>query len=234
MHIYEKSRVKAMQDMLGKKMIHARFEYTDGIKRLVRSALLPLLLSRSADESLSILDCGCGVGPWLEFIAGLAPACHQDRLYGFDLTPELVELARQRLADCRLTTLISQGDILNPESYRFSDGRTSYDIIFTFNVIQQLPRKLQPIAFRRMLEHLSPKGVAVVVDNDPASFFGLRMAIKKWITRYFYIPLVPRPYLVARYPWFGKMIRAAKKHGKWCQIVSQSDTTMKALIIHPS
>lgn len=99
MHIYEKSRVKAMQDMLGKKMIHARFEYTDGIKRLVRSALLPLLLSRSADESLSILDCGCGVGPWLEFIAGLAPACHQDRLYGFDLTPELVELARQRLAD---------------------------------------------------------------------------------------------------------------------------------------
>lgn len=103
-----------MQDMLGKKMIHARFEYTDGIKRLVRSALLPLLLSRSADESLSILDCGCGVGPWLEFIAGLAPACHQDRLYGFDLTPELVELARQRLADCRLTTLISQGDILNP------------------------------------------------------------------------------------------------------------------------
>jgi SAM-dependent methyltransferase len=233
MHVYEKSRVKAMQEMLGKKMIHSQFEYTAGIKRLVRSVLLPLLLSRPIDDSLSILDCGCGVGPWLEFIAGLAPARSQDRLYGFDLTPELVELARQRLANCKLTTQISHGDILNPDSYRFPDGRSSYDVIFTFNVIQQLPRRLQPIAFQHMLEHLNPTGVAVVLDNDPISFFGLRMAIKKWITRYSYIPLVPRPYLVARYPWFWKLIRMAKKHGKWCQIVSQCDITMKALIVNP-
>src|SRR3546814_2630858 len=47
---------------------------------------------------------------------------------------------------------------------------------------------------RRMVAALAPGGVAVIFDNEADSRFGRRMALRKLVTRYSGLPLVPRYY----------------------------------------
>ena len=143
-------------------------------------------------------------GQWLEFVidilSGLKSLAVQG--YGFDLTPEMVELARIRLSGrstCSSADL-RQGDILGDSAYIFDNGPPTFDLVIAYDVIQQLPRELQTEACRATLRHLAPGGIAIVFDHERASFYGVMMGAKKLATRYLSIPLVPAFYCNARYP----------------------------------
>lgn len=163
-------------------------------------------ISGATSPRLRILDCGCGTGAWLaEAWALLAPDdSRQLELYGFDLTAEMVAIAADKLGRLTDAVAVHEGDILNAASYRF-DGNDRYDIVFAYDVVQQLPRARQADAVRTMLAHLAPGGRAIIFDHEHTSAYGLRMARRKFFTRYFRLPLVPRYYCNARYPYLKKI-----------------------------
>ena len=112
------------------------FHHKPEARAFVRESVLDALESiaaasaGSAEAGLRILDCGCGAGAWLDFIrnelrgrVAVPPRC-----YGFDLTVEMVNLARLRLPDLPPGRL-SQGDILDPGSYSFDAEEPRFDLI---------------------------------------------------------------------------------------------------------
>lgn len=161
-----------------------------------------------ARPRLRLLDCGCGPGAWLDFIrreldAERGASC---RYYGFDLTPEMIEVARQRLPALPAGRL-RQGDVTAEESYTFDGEEPLFDIIFCYDVVQQLPPELQFPACETMARHLRDGGVALIFDQDRHSAFGRGMACAKLVTRSLGIPLVPPHYTAARYPPLKRFAR---------------------------
>jgi len=51
-----------------------------------------------------------------------------------------------------------------------------------------------------MLSHLFPQGTLIIFDSEFWSLYGIKMALKKIITRYTPIDLVPSFYCLAKYP----------------------------------
>jgi hypothetical protein len=93
-----------------------------------------------------------------------------------------------------------QGDILNDSTYGFPGRSGRFDIIFAYDVVQQLPPALQYQACETMLGRLAAGGALIVFDHDSQSRYGRQMAFKKFVTRYLRIELVPRYYCNAKYP----------------------------------
>jgi SAM-dependent methyltransferase len=92
------------------------------------------------------------------------------------------------------------GNVLEDAAYQFGQPDRRFDLIYTFDVIQQLPPREQYRAVEQLLDRLDEGGIAVVFDNDKRSRFGRVMARKKFLTRYLGLRLVPRYYCNARYP----------------------------------
>ena len=184
---------------------HARAFFADIIGRVAGDGAAPL----------RILDCGCGTGAWLaEAHALLAAAGERPlALYGFDLTAEMVAIAADKLGRLHDQVAVHEGDILNADSYRFDGLDGGFDIVFAYDVVQQLPRARQAEAVRTMLAQLAPGGRAVVFDHEHTSPYGRRMARRKFLTRYFRVPLVPRYYCNARYPHLKKVAAVLGKEG---------------------
>src|SRR3546814_19222585 len=67
-----------------------------------------------------------------------------------------------------------------------------------------------------MVAALAPGGVAVIFDNEADSRFGRRMALRKLVTRYSGLPLVPRYYCNAAYP---PLARIPKQHAESAMMV---------------
>lgn len=156
-----------------------------------------------------VLECGCGTGVWL---ATAAHVFRQSgaRLSGFDLSPAMTDVARNRLAGVSPPVEIRVGDLLDDAAY--TTGSTDrYDLVFAYDVVQQLPRDLQWSAVAAMLRHVEPGGWLVVFDNDAKSRLGRTMGLKKWLRRYLRIPLVPRFYIHARYPDLKATQRRAER-----------------------
>ncbi|MFQ5535041.1 MAG: sulfotransferase [Sphingomonadales bacterium] len=157
-------------------------------------------------KRLTVLECGCGTGIWLDTLRRkcLTGKAGPHALYGFDITPEMVEIAREKISDHAPAGHLRVGDVIKPNSYDFGASGRSFDLIFAYDVIQQLPRKLQFEACTALLQHLAAGGAAVIFDNDSASPFGRKMGRKKFLTRYLGLGLVPRYYCNARYPPLAK------------------------------
>src|SRR3546814_15861656 len=75
------------------------------------------------------LDCGCGTGAWLAFLQaqlvthGLTDA----RLCGFDLSPRMVEVAREKLRDRAAPADLRPGNLLERTSYSFEGLSGGFD-----------------------------------------------------------------------------------------------------------
>ena len=139
---------------------HARAFFADIIGGVAGDGAAPL----------RILDCGCGTGAWLaEAHALLAAAGERPlALYGFDLTAEMVAIAADKLGRLHDQVAVHEGDILNADSYRFDGLDGGFDIVFAYDVVQQLPRARQAEAVRTMLAQLAPGGrLFAVVGNPP-------------------------------------------------------------------
>jgi hypothetical protein len=99
-------------------------------------------------------------------------------------------------------------------------------------VVQQLPRKLQLEAIKRMLARVAADGCAVVFDHDRWSPHGLRMGFRKLVTRYLHVELVPRYYCNARYPALARFASKLRASGRYnAEIKVAPDGRKRALIV---
>ncbi len=207
------------------------FNHPPEAQAFVRESIAEALPS-GAGSGLRILDCGCGAGAWLDFmrsqLSGRVAA--PPRYYGFDLTAEMVDIARSRLPDLPPSQL-RQGDILNPESYSFDHEEPKFDLIFCYDVVQQLPRELQLSACETMAAHLADGGVAVIFDRERNSLFGRAMGGVKFLRQYLGLPLVPAYYTAARYPPLNRIARALEQRGYQTGVKAASNGRRRAITV---
>lgn len=210
------------------------FEHAPAAKSFVRSVVQSVAPDLGGRVPLRVLDCGCGTGSWLSLISEeLESAGHgNQQLYGFDLSEGMVKVAQQRLGDLAGPGNIRTGNALDRASYAFADVEAGFDVVFTYDVVQQLPRKRQLEACRIITGALAPGGVALIFDNDAETRFGRRMAWRKFLTRYCGLRLVPRYYCNAAYPRLEKLRRLIEADGNAeSEILVRKDAVKRALVV---
>lgn len=183
-------------------------------------------------ENPAILDAGCGGGAWIETLSVLADArLPHASWYGFDLAPAMIRVAEKRLSDKLDRIRLGIGDVLDDTAYDLRHGGT-YELVYAYDVVQQLPRTEQAAAVETLLRHVAPGGSLVVFDHDAHSLYGFLMAAAKKLTR-LGIPLLPSYYTAARYPKLAQ-IRAslAARPRLEATIVRAADRRKRALIVH--
>jgi SAM-dependent methyltransferase len=186
------------------------------------------------DRALSVLDAGCGNGAWLQVLHGLAASRGdtQPRLYGFDVADRMVETADQHLSALNAPVLLQRGDILDPESYRFPDGQDRFDLVFAYDVVQQVTPGHQFDAVAQLANAVKPGGRAVVFDHERWSRYGLRMAYRKFVTAKFGIPLVPRYFCAASYPPLNRLAqRISAASNVTAHVVVDGHPRKRALVL---
>lgn len=195
------------ESLIAQGVYAARFHHAPAERGFVAEVLRTILEPRcERGQTVRILDCGCGPGEWLDDVGTLAADMGLVGLVrmGFDITPGMVALARERLGAEPGRLALWTGDILDPHSLLPPDA-ISFDVVYAFDVIQQLARSDQRTAVDNMLASTAVGGATVVFDNDRDSPYGRRMGLKKWVTRYTHLPLVPRYYIESAYPRLGRL-----------------------------
>lgn len=213
----------------------ADFEHDLRAKSFVASVLQQAIPRTRLRNPLRVLDCGCGTGAWLQFIsAELIQAGYElQRLCGFDLSGRMIDVARVKLRDVAQSSDLRVGNVLEAQSYEFDGIEDGFDLIFTYDVVQQLARRHQLDACRAIVGALAPNGAALIFDNDSQSRFGRRMAVRKFMTRYFGLRLVPRYFCNASYPPLEKFRhKIAVENSCDAQIAVRADGIKRALVIN--
>lgn len=194
----------------------------------VVGAAMPGLPARTP---LRVLDAGMGTGAWLaELTALLARAGRPARYCGFDFTPDMVAAARRRMAGLGVPADLAVGDLTDPASYRAAN-HDRFDLIVVFDVVQQLPRRRQQAAVDCVLAALAPGGTALLFDQDRFSRFGLRMEVRKALTRHLGLALVPAYFTLARYPALGRIAARARRQGVRTRTFVMPDGPKRALAL---
>ena len=187
--------------------------------------LAPLLAERSG----RVLEVGCGNGAGLREVAAIAGASWQ--LHGFDLTPAMIGSARRVLRDAGVPAELKLGDALDPAAYAFpSRTESGFDLVYAYDLVQQLPRAEQFAVCLRMYEHVAPGGSLVVFDHERWSGYGLRMGFRKLVTRSGLYEWVPRYFCNARYPSLRELARRLGHAGSRTQIITDCAVEKRALV----
>ncbi|MHC4718484.1 MAG: hypothetical protein ACYS5V_16050, partial [Planctomycetota bacterium] len=119
----------------------------------------------------------------------------------------LVERGRQQLRDLEPTPQLSVGDILAP---RHGDR---HELCYAYDLVQQIDGRDHPLMLQHLAETLSGGGIGVLFDRDPWSRYGLKMRLRKALTRRLGMSLVPEFYLLARYPSYRRLAHLARRAG---------------------
>lgn len=102
-----------------------------------------------------LLDIGCGTGRTLHQIVRTHPSL---RLWGVDLSPAYVSVARRRLESPEVTIAVE-----NAEQLPFADG--AFDIATSVYLFHELPRNARRNVVREMHRVLRPGGLLVIEDS---------------------------------------------------------------------
>lgn len=157
----------------------------------------------------TVLEAGMGDGGWLEVLADARRGAIE--CSGFDITPEMVSLAKKRFSKISSSVasvgFFDVGDITEIKDYFKGKKDSGYDLVFCYDVIQQLPKGLQVAAVKCMLEATKKRGRVIIFDKHKWSSHGIKMNIKKLITKYTPKKIVPIFYLNAKYPNLTKIMR---------------------------
>ena len=105
---------------------------------------------------LRLLDVACGTGRTLHQLAIAHPEL---RLYGIDLSPAYVRLARRRLADVAEVALAVE----NAEALPFADA--AFDVVTSVYLFHELPRNARRNVAREMFRVVRPGGTVVIEDS---------------------------------------------------------------------
>jgi SAM-dependent methyltransferase len=209
------------------------FEHALPARDFVASVLADVLPRLDSKQPVRVLDCGCGTGAWLAFIAAELKAAGVDdsTICGFDLSGKMVEVAHAKLAGVANPDDLRVGNALEVESYEFASARDGFDLVFSYDVVQQLPRGKQFRACEIMVGQLSSNGFALIFDNDSQSKFGRRMGVRKFLTRYLGLRLVPRYYCNAAYPPLERYRRRLESAAWQTDIHIRVDDVKRSLVV---
>jgi ubiquinone/menaquinone biosynthesis C-methylase UbiE len=123
-----------------------------------RQVLPPIVrFAREAGQGpLRIADVGCGTGRTLSQLAAALPG---QRLFGVDLSPYYLELARRRLARVPDVSLVAE----NAEQLPFRDGW--FDVVTSTYLFHELPRRVRRTVLAELVRVLRPGGLLVLEDS---------------------------------------------------------------------
>lgn len=207
------------------------FEHSAEAQRFFGSVMEEAFKTFDSRSELKMLDCGCGAGSWLDYISRMGLPNAPEGYYGFDLTEQMIPVAQKRMAHCASASNFHPGDILDEQDYRFPEGPEKFDLIMTYDVVQQLPRPLQFKVCETILSQLAEGGVAVVFDNDCHSPFGRKMGFRKFVTQYLGITLVPKYFCNAKYPALQKFALRIAQQADYSTEIRVSPNGMKRAMI---
>jgi SAM-dependent methyltransferase len=232
-HLLDRQR-RSFDSLVESGVYDVAFDHSTVGKAFVGEVLRRVIPRFSRQGVLRILDCGCGTGAWLTYLreqvtgSGLT----QLRLCGFDLSERMVELARTKLHGLAELSDIRRGNVLDRQSYTFDGVEGGFDLIFSYDVVQQLPRARQIESCYTMADALAAGGVALIFDNDSESPFGRRMALRKFLTRYCGLRLVPDYYCNAAYPQLERSRRRMESEGRFrTEIIVRDDGIKRVMVV---
>jgi ubiquinone/menaquinone biosynthesis C-methylase UbiE len=131
-----------------------------GTADVMRRQIIPPITRFLRDEKATrLLDIACGTGRTLHQIARTHPSL---RLWGVDLSPAYVSVARRRLESPEVTIAVE-----NAEQLPFADG--AFDIATSVYLFHELPRNARRNVVREMHRVLRPGGLLVIEDSAQPS-----------------------------------------------------------------
>jgi ubiquinone/menaquinone biosynthesis C-methylase UbiE len=117
-------------------------------------------------EGMSILDVGCGTGAFLQFYQR-----YKCNLYGIDMSPAMLDLARSRLGDAADLHLGSAADMPYPDS--------AFDLVVSMLVLHEIDHPLRLEVLNEIKRVLKPTGRVLLIDFNP----GRPESIEGWRTK---------------------------------------------------
>lgn len=133
-----------------------------GTADVMRRQIIPPLtrfVRAAGSGPLRVLDVACGTGRTLHQIDQAHPGL---RLYGVDLSPAYVRLARKRLSAIEVALAVE-----NAEALPFADA--AFDIATSVYLFHELPRHTRRQVARELFRVVRPGGLVVIEDSAQLS-----------------------------------------------------------------
>jgi ubiquinone/menaquinone biosynthesis C-methylase UbiE len=128
----------------------------DVMRRQIVPPVTRFVAAAGGAHQVRLLDVACGTGRTLHQLAQAHPAL---RLWGVDLSPSYVQLARRRLAHVAEAALAVE----NAEALPFADG--AFDVATSVYLFHELPRKTRRTVARELFRVVRPGGLVVLEDS---------------------------------------------------------------------
>jgi len=128
----------------------------DVMRRQVIPPVTRAVRAAGGADRLRVLDVACGTGRTLHQLAVAHPAL---RLYGVDLSPAYIRLARRRLEHVAEVALAVE----NAEAMPFADA--AFDAVTSVYLFHELPRNTRRAIARELFRVVRPGGVVVIEDS---------------------------------------------------------------------
>jgi ubiquinone/menaquinone biosynthesis C-methylase UbiE len=128
----------------------------DVMRRQIIPPVTRAVRAAGGASRVRLLDVACGTGRTLHQLAVTHPEL---RLYGIDLSPAYVRLARRRLADVAEVALAVE----NAEALPFADG--AFDVVTSVYLFHELPRNTRRAVARELCRVVRPGGLVVLEDS---------------------------------------------------------------------
>jgi ubiquinone/menaquinone biosynthesis C-methylase UbiE len=128
----------------------------DVMRRQIIPAITRFLRAAGHAQPMRLLDVACGTGRTLHQLHQAHPAL---RLYGVDLSPAYVRLARKRLEDVAELAVAVE----NAEALPFADA--AFDIATSVFLFHELPRNTRRTVARELYRVVRPGGLVVIADS---------------------------------------------------------------------
>ncbi|MCB9651956.1 MAG: methyltransferase domain-containing protein [Deltaproteobacteria bacterium] len=128
----------------------------DVMRRQVIPPIAQALAGPCRGPACKILDVACGTGRTLLQLARTFP---EHDLYGLDLSPYYLQVAREVLAEAPNVSLVAE----NAEAMPFRDQH--FDVVTSTFLFHELPRAARRAVLREMFRVLRPGGTVVIEDS---------------------------------------------------------------------
>jgi ubiquinone/menaquinone biosynthesis C-methylase UbiE len=125
----------------------------DVMRRQIIPPVTRAVRAAGGARNMRLLDVACGTGRTLHQLAVAHPEL---RLYGVDLSPAYVRLARRRLAEVALA-------VENAEALPFADA--AFDAVTSVYLFHELPRNARRNVAREMFRIVRPGGTVIIEDS---------------------------------------------------------------------
>jgi len=151
-----RNRKRMYDDHTGSSYEEARYgdPYKEQYRQIRNAALVDLISENFGNnDSLRILEIGCGTGMTLTYLATL-PNCHE--LHGLDFSQTMLSQAQQKLSGVENPFRLAQGD-----SFELPFAENIFDVIYSTRFIHQFKHDDKKRIYREMLRVLKPGGLVI-------------------------------------------------------------------------